>query len=380
MKAFVYFFLFLFLALVFNTHAFAQSQPPILKQVYVKAHVLKIDSESLKMVDNVKNIYQKIEVEILEGFDKGKTVTIESGKDTTLSPSQVVKVNQEIILTKIKLPNQKLGYQVYDAYRINEMVYIFIAFLVIVIALAGWKGLGSVAGLAISLAIIFMYVVPQILAGADPLFVSIYGSLAILLLTTYLAHGVSKQTTVALIATFLSLMLTAILSSFFVKLTHLSGYTEETASLQFGATSKINIQGLLLGGIIIGTLGALNDITTTQAAAVFELAKTDRALKFGQLFKKSFSIGREHVVSMVNTLVLAYAGSALSLFLFIILNPLKLPLWVMINSEDISDEVVRTISGSIGLVLVVPVVTLMAVIVCNKEFKRASKEIFHSLK
>ena len=212
------------------------------------------------------------------------------------------------------------------------------------------------------------------------MFVIIDGPLALLRLTTSLAHGVYKQTTVALISTFLALMLTAILSSFFVKLTHHSGYTEETASLQLGATSKINIQGLLLGGIIIGTLGALNDITTTQAAAVFELAKTDRALKFGELFKKSFSIGREHVVSMVNTLVLAYAGSALSLFLFIILNPLKLPLWFMLNTENISDEVFRTISGSIGWVLVVPVVTLLAVLVCNKEVKRASKEIFHSLK
>lgn len=368
----------IFLIPVSPAHAQQNTAPP--KQTFVKAKVIKVEDENVKLVEGVKNVYQKIKVEISDGADKGKTVEIESGKNTTLSPSQIVKEGQTVVLTKIAPPGQKSQYQVYDSYRINEIIYIFLAFLFVVIAVAGWKGLGSVIGLAISLSVIFLYIIPSILHGADPLLISIYGSIAILLLTTYLAHGVSKQTTVALIATFISLMLTAWLSSLFVNVTHLSGFTEETSSLQFGATSNISVKGLLLGGIIIGTLGALNDITTTQAAAVFELSATDTKLKFRELFRKSFSIGREHVVSMVNTLVLAYAGSALALFLFIILNPLKLPLWVMINSEDISDEIVRTLSGSIGLILVVPIVTLFAVFVCNDEVKRAAKQIFHSLK
>lgn len=358
----------------------AQTKVQIPRQEYEKAKVLKIEKQSTKTVEGVKNVYQKLRVIILDGVDKGKTITIESGKDSTLSPTQVVSENQSIVITKITQPGQKPIFQVYDAYRMNEILYLSIFFILVVIVIAGWKGLGSIAGLLVSLAIIFMYIVPQILAGSDPLSISIYGSLAILLLTTYLAHGVSKQTTVALFSTFIALMLTAWLSSLFVNLAHLSGFTEETSSLQFGATSGISVKGLLLGGIIIGTLGALNDVTTTQAASVFELAATDAKLTFKELFNKSFSIGREHVVSMVNTLVLAYAGSALALFLFIILNPLKLPIWVMINSEEISDEIVRTLAGSMGLVLVVPIVTLFAVIVCNPEVKRASKQILHSLK
>lgn len=358
----------------------AQTKVQIPRQEYEKAKVLKIEKQSTKTVEGVKNVYQKLRVIILDGVDKGKTITIESGKDSTLSPTQVVSENQSIVITKITQPGQKPIFQVYDAYRMNEILYLSIFFILVVIVIAGWKGLGSIAGLLVSLAIIFMYIVPQILAGSDPLSISIYGSLAILLLTTYLAHGVSKQTTVALFSTFIALMLTAWLSSLFVNLAHLSGFTEETSSLQFGATSGISVKGLLLGGIIIGTLGALNDVTTTQAASVFELAATDAKLTFKELFNKSFSIGREHVVSMVNTLVLAYAGSALALFLFIILNPLKLPIWVMINSEEISDEIVRTLAGSMGLVLVVPIVTLFAVIVCNPEVKRASRQILHSLK
>lgn len=218
------------------------------------------------------------------------------------------------------------------------------------------------------------------MAGHDPLTTSIIGSVVILLITTYLAHGISRQTTVALFSTFFALMVTAWLSSVMVGIAHLSGFTEETASLQFGLTKAVNVQGLLLGGIIIGTLGALNDVTTTQAASVFELAATDTKLGFAKLYEKGFSIGREHVVSLVNTLVLAYAGSSLALFLFLILNPQKVPLWVMVNSEEISDEIVRTLAGSLGLILVVPIVTLFAAMICDKKIRSKVTDILLALK
>jgi uncharacterized membrane protein len=229
------------------------------------------------------------------------------------------------------------------------------------VLIAQVKGIGSLLGLGISFSVIIFYILPQILSGADPVQVSIYGSLAILLATTYLAHGISKQTTVALFSTFLSLMATVLIASWCIDLAHLSGMSEEVATtLQSGPASNINAKGLLLGGIIIGTLGALNDITTTQAAAIFELLKTNTELTLKDLVIKGFLIGREHIVSMVNTLVLAYAGSSLALLLFLNLNPAKLPFWVMINTEDIGDEIIRTIAGSFGLILVVPIVTIVA--------------------
>ncbi len=380
MKLIISLLLVILFSIGFVSPALAQSKQSLPQQEFAKAKVLKIDSQGTKETNGAKNRYQKISVQVLEGKDKGKIIKIESGLQTTLTPQQTVSEGQTIVVTQVQDQNKKFSYQVYDTYRINSLLYLFLVFFVVVVAIAGWKGLGSLVGLAISLSIIFFYIVPQILHGADPLLTSIYGSLAILLLTTYLAHGVSKQTTIALFSTFISLMLTAFLSYLFVNFAHLSGFNEESSTLQFGQTSMINLKGLLLGGVIIGTLGALNDITTTQAAAVFELAKTDATLTFKKLFSKGFSIGREHVVSMVNTLVLAYAGSSLALFLFIILNPQKLPFWVMVNSEDISDEIVRTLAGSMGLVLVVPIVTLLAVIACNAEVKRASKQILKSLK
>ena len=161
-------------------------------------------------------------------------------------------------------------------------------------------------------------------------------------------------------------MLTVVIAIYFVNFTGLSGLNDETSLLIFGPTSTINLQGLLLAGIIIGTLGALNDITTAQAATIFELAKTDNRLKFRKLFSKGLKIGNEHIISMVNTLVLAYAGSSLIIFIFIYLNPANVPYWVIINNELLSDEIVRALAGSIGLLLVVPIVTAIAALVCDK--------------
>lgn len=327
-------------------------------QVFYKAIVEKIINEGTINNQGVQNSYQDLKLKILEGPDKNKEIVLQNGGQTLLSSSQKVSTNQTVIVTATQ--GQNLKYTIYDKYRLTPVISVFIVFSILVLIIAKFKGLGSLLGITISLAVILAYIVPSILAGADPLSTTIYGSLMILLVTTYLAHGISKQTTVALVSTFFGLVFTVFISWLFINLSHLSGFNEETSILQFGPTSKIDLNGLLLSGIIIGSLGALNDITTTQAATIFEIVKTDSNLSFNHVFKKGFDIGREHIVSMVNTLVLAYTGSALAVFFFLVLNPQKLPLWVIINSEDISDEIIRTISGSMGLILIIPLVTAIA--------------------
>jgi uncharacterized membrane protein len=220
---------------------------------------------------------------------------------------------------------------------------------------------GSIVGLAVSLSVIMFFIVPQILAGQDPLFISIVGSLFIMTVTIYLAHGFSRKTHIALASTFLSLSLTGFLAYFFVDISHLTGLgNDDASSLRFGQTENINFQGLLLGGIIIGALGVLDDITTSLSAVIEELKIANPSYTFRRLVKSGFRIGSEHISSLVNTLVLAYAGAGLPLFLFLILNPLGHPLWVILNSEIIVEEIIRTLAGSIGLVLAVPITTLMA--------------------
>lgn len=379
MRRFIRFAAIFFVALfVFVPLVHAQSsQPP--QTSYAKAKVLHISKQGSKTIEGIKNTYQTFTAQILDGKDKDKTLTIDSGYQSSLTPSQIVRERETVVLALTPTPNG-LQYQVYDEYRVPTLIALIVVFFLVVLIVAQLKGIGSLLGLTISLAVILLYIVPQILHGADPLQTSIIGSLVILVVTTYLAHGVSKQTTVALISTFFALMLTVFFAQTFVNLAHLTGFNEAASNIQFGATSSISVRGLLLAGIVIGTLGALNDVTTSQAAAVFELAATDVKLRWSKLFQKGFSIGREHVVSMVNTLVLAYAGSSLALFLLLVLNTQKQPLWLIFNSEDISDELIRTLAGSMGLVLVVPIVTLIAALVCDRKVRETISDIFYALK
>lgn len=359
----IFFFLFVFLCFLGLTGvSHAQSlQNTEQQQVYEKAKVIAVLEEGIKDVAGSKNLYQKLRVLVVDGEDSGKTIAIENGGDMTISQDQKVNMDDTIVVAKITTPDKKVLYTIYDAFRLYRIYAIAAFFFLLVIFLAGKKGIGSLLGLTISLAIIFTFIIPQILAGHDPLLISIVGSIAILFSTTFLAHGFSKQTAVAVCATLLALFITAGASYFLVYLARLTGLgSEEAYILQMDRTNMINIKGLLLGGIIIGTLGALNDITTTQSAAMFELAKLDKKMRFVELYEKGYSIGKEHMVSLVNTLILAYAGSSFAIFIFFLLNPTKQPYWVIINSELVSDEIIRTIGGSIGLVISVPLVTLVA--------------------
>lgn len=339
--------------------SFAQSHVP--SEEFYKAEVTDIITSGETFIDeNKTQPYQTVIVKILDGKEKDKEITVDHGKMTTISEEQLVSVGEKVVLLKLPTPTGS-AYQIIDRYRLPALLPILLFFFVLVLVLSRWKGLGSIAGLTVSIAVIMLFIVPQILAGRDPLFISIVGSLFIMTVTIYLAHGFSRKTHIALFATFLSLLLTSFLAYLFVDIAHLTGLgNDDATSLRFGQTEHINFQGLLLGGIIIGALGVLDDITTSLSAVIEELKKANPGYTFRHLVTSGFRIGSEHISSLVNTLVLAYAGAGLPLFLFLILNPLGHPLWVILNSEIIVEEIIRTLAGSIGLVLAVPITTLLA--------------------
>jgi uncharacterized membrane protein len=345
--------------LLWGQPVWAQDAPT---QQYAKANVEQIDKQGTKKINGYDNIYQEVTLKILDGPDAGQIIHVEHGGTTQITAGQKVSVGQTVVLTTFTTQDGQTQHIIVDSYRLPWLIVFGAIFVMVLLAVTGWKGLGSLAGLVVSLAVIAFWVTPQILHGGDPLLISIAGSAVILLVTTYLAHGISRQTSVALVATFGSLIVTGVLAIITVNVARITGISsEEVYSLQLNqATATINTQGLLLGGIIIGTLGALNDVTTTQSATVFELVHSMTKPTLGHVVGRSLVIGREHILSLVNTLVLAYAGASLAIFLFFILNPSSQPLWVMINSETVFDEVLRTIVGSFGLILAVPAVTLLA--------------------
>ncbi|MBA3723885.1 MAG: YibE/F family protein [Candidatus Levybacteria bacterium] len=330
------------------------------KEEVNKARVLRITEEGEREVGGQKNLYQKVDLQILEGPEKDKTLTVNHGETTTLREEQKVKEGQTIVLLKTSSTQNTL-YQIVDVYRLDKVAGIAILFFAIVILVSRLKGLGAIVGLAVSLLIITNFIVPTIIAGDDPLVTSIVGSFFIMVITMYVAHGFTPKTHVALMATCIALVMTGILAYTFVNLTSLTGFgSDDATSLSYGPTGDINFQGLLLGGIIIGSLGVLDDITTSMAASIQELARANSKLQFKELVTRGMRIGSDHIASLVNTLALAYAGAALPLFLFLVLNPADQPLWFILNSELIVEEIVRTLAGSIGLILAVPLTAVLA--------------------
>lgn len=362
------YFLILFSLFIFfanhNTVSAQDAHLPV--ETFYRARVTQIIEEGQINNEGITNEYQLVKLVLLDNPDAGKEISLEHGGKFTLTEKQKVKTGDKVVLIQFTYAGEKPEYQIIDKYRLDVLISIATGFIILVLAIAHFKGLGSLLGLAISFLVIVKFIVPQILAGRDPLLISTVGAIAIVTTTIYLAHGFTKKTTVALIATLASLTLTASLAVFFVQVSKLTGLGNESAySLRFGG-AEINFKGLLLGGIIIGALGVLDDITTAQSAAVYELKKANDKLGFSSLLERGLNIGREHITSLVNTLVLAYAGASLPIFLAFVLNPSKAPVWSVLNSEFIAEEIIRTLTGSVGLVLAIPITTILAAYFASK--------------
>src|ERR1700722_5721111 len=281
-----------FLLSVYPAHA-QQISAATPKPDFMQAQVVSIEDTTTNPYSSYKSTMQTLEVTVLNGASAGQTIKV--NYDSQNISDLALTVGDTVILEKATNSSGQTTYSIEDKYRLPSLSFIAVAFLILVILIAGWKGFTSFIGLGLSLIIVFFYIVPQILAGTDPLTVCLIGSVVILLLTAYVAHGFSKQTTIALCSTLLALFITFLLSLLMVQLAQITGYANENdIAIHFGTQHLINVKGLLLGGIIVGTLGALNDITTTQVATIFEIAETDKNISRKQLFKKGLVIGREH--------------------------------------------------------------------------------------
>ncbi len=249
------------------------------------------------------------------------------------------------------------SYNYYDRDRGPLILAIAIVFSVTVIALGRMRGLAALIGLALSLAIIMWFIVPAIIAGRDAVLVALVGGGAIALVALYLAHGYTPLTHVAAVGAFAALTLTTGLSWLVVTLAQFSGLVSDE-SFYLLAVPEIDLSGLVLAGIVLGTIGALDDVTVTQASAVWELNRANADQGRRNLFDAGLRIGRDHIASTVNTLLLAYAGAAMPLLILYSLS--ALPLNVIASSEVVAVEIVRTLVGSIGLVAAVPITTWLA--------------------
>ena len=295
-------------------------------------------------------------VRLLEGPDRDSTTLLDlPGGATEVRFSE----GDKVVVAASSGPDGRTTYAFADRQRKPVLLWLAVAFAIVVVALGRLRGLAALAGLTASLCVLLAFVLPAILVGHDPLLVAVVGSAAIAFLALYLAHGFRPATTVALLGTLASLALTAVLALLFTKLAALTGYSSEEATIVQLAQSSIDLRGLVLAGVVIGALGAIDDMTVTQVAAVGELHRANPSMGRRQLYRSAMRIGRDHVASTVNTLALAYAGASIPLLLLFVLS--EQSLGSVANGEVVATEIVRTLVGSIGLVSAVPITTWLAV-------------------
>jgi uncharacterized membrane protein len=264
-------------------------------------------------------------------------------------------------------PNDTGSYQVADFQRSTSLWVLGLLFAAAVILLGRWRGVAALVALGVSFVVLIMFMLPAILDGRGPLAVALVGACLIMFAVLYLSHGLSARTSTAVLGTLVSLGLIGVLSAIFTTAAQLTGLDDSTQNLvaALGNGTRLDPRGLLLAGFVIGALGVLDDVTVTQTSAVWELRRANSLLSTGELFAAAMRIGRDHISSAVNTLVLAYAGASLPLLLFFSVSGLSLG--QSLSAQDVASELVRTLVGSIGLVASVPITTGVAALVASRE-------------
>ncbi|HVM12002.1 MAG TPA: YibE/F family protein [Actinomycetota bacterium] len=301
-------------------------------------------------------VCRRVTFELREGPDAGKRTSVDFPVDAAVPP---LAPGDGVVLGHTAGAEPGFEYSFVDRQRRPVLVWLALAFAAAVIALGRMRGLAALAGLAASLLVLLAFILPAIVDGRSPVLVAVVGAAAIAYLALYLAHGFRPMTTVALLGTLTSLALTALLAEAFVTMAELTGFASEEATIVRVGAAQIDLAGLTLAGVVIGALGAIDDVTVTQASAVWEIRDADPKMPSRDLLRAGLRIGRDHVASTVNTLALAYAGASMPLLVLFVLS--QQPLGAIANGETVATEIVRTLVGSIGLVASVPITTWLAV-------------------
>ena len=293
------------------------------------------------------------QVRVEQGPDAGKVVEVQLPPDVMSAG-----LTQKVVLVRTPQAGSTPAYTLQDLDRSRPLLLLSLAFVLVVLVVARWRGALALVGLGIAALVMVQFMLPALLAGKDPLAVALTAAAAIMLVVLYLAHGVSVRTTTALLGTFAGLALTAGIAAWSVGSVHLSGVSNDDSALLRQQVSGLSTRDLLVCGVVLAGLGVLNDVTITQSSAVWELRDAAPSMSRQALFARAMRIGRDHIASTIYTIVFAYAGAALSVLMLIVLY--AQPLTFTLSSGDIAEELVRTLASAIGLVLAVPITTALA--------------------
>jgi uncharacterized membrane protein len=289
---------------------------------------------------------------VSEGDFRGERLEVEQPIDSTIG------AGDDILIDVVRLDDGTLQATFYDFERSTPMLLLVIVFVTAIVVLGRWRGVGALAGLVMSFVVIIGFALPALLDGSNAVAVAIVTAGAIAFIALFLAHGRGLATATALVSTITSLGVTAVLAALFVGSSKFTGFGDENVGFLDALGTQIDPRGLLLAGIVIGSLGVLDDVTVTQVSAVWELKRAAPDAGFGDLYGRALRIGRDHISSTVNTLFLAYAGASLPLLL--LFSEADQGLGSVATREIVAVEIVRALVGSVGLVASVPISTALA--------------------
>jgi len=331
----------------------------------IEAEVIEIlEEREISREDGSKGIQQNIKLKGLSGEFNGKGFIFYGISDLDVLSSLQYEIGDKVLVNYYKDFDGKDVFYITDYIRRGKLYLLALIFVLLLIAVGGFKGLRALIGLILTFLVIMKFILPRILNGSNPVVITIFGAAFILVLIIYLTEGFNRRSHIAIASILIALLAAGFLSVIFTGLLKLSGMAQEEVMFLIGsADTAINFQGLLLAGIIIGTLGVLDDMAISQATTVQQIKKVNPSLSAKDIFKSAFSVGISHISSMTNTLFLAYAGASLPLLLlFCASRTGSLTFSQALNNEMIATEIMRALIGSIGIVLVLPISTFLAVV------------------
>lgn len=303
---------------------------------------------------------QDVNAKILKGEQKGMSVSF---KNDYVS----MKVGDKVFLDTTTLEDGQMLYAVSDFERRPVLIVFMIVFFALVIGFGRMQGFRSLVSLGVSIIAIFFVLIPLLIKGYNPVLVATAISAVILFIAIFFTHGFNRKSTIAFSGTVLAVIVTGLLAYVAVIFGHITGLSaQESVYLNYNTQGNLDFAGLFLASIMIGMLGVLDDISITQVAVVRELYGVAPHMTKKQLFESAIRVGKEHVGALVNTLVLAYIGVALPTVMYFSMSTMGTG--ELMNREVFASEILRTILGSIGLILTVPITTWLAVIFL-KDFK-----------
>ncbi|MDD4135895.1 MAG: YibE/F family protein [Candidatus Shapirobacteria bacterium] len=355
--------IFLFFTIFFSCF-FSLSKNTLAMDLYYRAQVTKVLEDKIITTNNTNQRTQTLELKIIDSKNPNQSIiTVTNGAvldngEAVFSAQNYYQIDDWLYLSQDINPlSGQIIYQIADFDRSSAIFLLFMIFIIAVLLISSWHGLRSLLSMSFSFLAIFFFILPNIYHGSNPILIVTLGIIFIIPITFYLSHGLNKKTTAAIIGTIISLFIAVTLSLIFIKLAKLTGTTsEESGFLLSLKPSFFNFKSILLSGIIIGVLGVIDDITISQSAVVSQLRIANPKNK--KIFFQAMVIGKDHISSMINTLVLVYAGASLPLLLLFVDN--QLPIGQLISFEPIAEEIIRTLIGSIALIIAVPITTFIA--------------------